>query len=358
MIDFLIKIKQHYTQNLPFVVYKKPKKNKVVGLFQHNDHLYFAESFKEKGFVFAPFVGQQFILIPANESIKWQSKCRDLDCNENRNLIEPQANDNDKTFFEKLVAKGVTEIKSGKIKKIVLSRQEIVEVPDFDLIKTLQRMLNSYPEAFCYCWFHPKIGLWMGATPEKLLKSRTTHFQTMALAGTQVAKNEIQSDININWGKKEIEEQQFVTEYILENLKPLTSEVAISSPYTTRAGKLYHINTDIEGQMLPQANLNDIVSVLHPTPAICGLPKVEAQNFILKNENYDRSYYTGYLGELNIKEFDKHPHKSELYVNIRCMQINNQKAYLYIGCGITANSSPENEWIESVNKSNTMKRVL
>jgi hypothetical protein len=54
MIDFFIKVKQQESQNLPFVLYKKPDKIKVVGYFQKNDHLYFAENFEEVGFIFAP----------------------------------------------------------------------------------------------------------------------------------------------------------------------------------------------------------------------------------------------------------------------------------------------------------------
>ena len=96
-----------------------------------------------------------------------------------------------------------------------------------------------------------------------------------------------------------MEEQQFVTDFILENLKNVTSEVAVSSPYTLKAGNLLHIKTDIEGVINENSNLKEVVSVLHPTPAVCGLPKDKAKDFILENEGYDREYYTGFLGELN-----------------------------------------------------------
>jgi isochorismate synthase len=96
---------------------------------------------------------------------------------------------------------------------------------------------------------------------------------------------------------------------------------------------------------------------LHPTPAVCGLPKEDSKKFIIENENYDRSYYTGYLGELNTRSVNNEL-SSDLYVNLRSMQIENENAYVYIGCGITKDSDPEKEWEESVNKSMTMKRVL
>jgi isochorismate synthase len=176
----------------------------------------------------------------------------------------------------------------------------------------------------------------------------------MALAGTQ----NYEDTIDVVWEKKEMEEQQFVTDFILDSIKSLTTEVAVSSPYTLKAGGVLHIKTDIEGKLNKDSNMKQVVSVLHPTPAVCGLPKQSAKNFILENEEYDREYYTGFLGEINKKEFSKDTSKTDLYVNLRCMQIKDKRAHLYIGCGITEASIPEKEWKESVNKSMTMKRVL
>ncbi|WPR70297.1 isochorismate synthase [Flavobacterium sp. NG2] len=356
MIDFFIKVKQQEAQHLPFVIYKKPNKKKLVGFFQNNDHLYFAENFKERGFVFAPFEGCQMILIPKEESVKWETRIVLSKESEELELGEYSSNENTigKAHFESLVQKGIDAIIKGDFNKVVLSREEIVSVPEFDLVTVFKKLIENYSEAFCYCWYHPKIGLWMGATPERLLKANRKQFYTMALAGTKIGDNAE----NAVWNAKEMEEQQIVTDFILENLKNKTSEIAISSPYTLQAGKLLHIITDIEGVIDENSNLGEVVAVLHPTPAVCGLPKNVAKEFILANEDYDRSYYTGFLGELNIKEFDKHQTRSDFYVNLRCMQIKDKEAHLYMGCGITKDSIPVNEWKESVNKSLTMKRVL
>jgi isochorismate synthase len=359
MIDFFIKVKQQHAQNLPFVIYKKPDKKTVVGLFQKNDHLYFAEDFTETGFVFAPFDGNQIILMPKKQSVKWESimsspkKKQDLELD-----IEEDAHA--KAHFEALVQKGIDGIARGLMNKVVLSREEIVDVPRFDIVATFKKVIKTYSTAFCYCWFHPKIGLWIGATPERLLKADKKQFYTMALAGTQ----KVQDSSEVVWEKKEMEEQQFVTDFIVDNLKGITSEVSISSPYTLKAGNVVHIKTDIEGVIHENSNLKQVVSVLHPTPAVCGLPKTVAKDFILENEEYDRGYYTGFLGELNKKGFMKLKLKSDLFVNLRCMQITSDpdgemsKAHLYMGCGITKDSVPEKEWSETVNKSMTMKRVL
>lgn len=353
MIDFFIKVKQQESQNLPFVIYRKPNKTKLIGFFQKNDHLYFAEDFKETGFIFAPFNGNQIILIPKKESVLWESELTAFKGNYDSDKEYPE-NNTDKERFESLVQKGVDATANGVFEKVVLSRKEIIDLPDFDLVSVFKKLIYTYPDAFCYCWYHPKIGLWIGATPERLLKASKKKFFTMALAGTQ----NYEDTIDVAWEKKEIEEQQYVTDFILDNIKSLTREVAISSPYTLKAGGVLHIKTDIEGKLNKDSNMKQVVSVLHPTPAVCGLPKESARNFILENEKYDREYYTGFLGEINKKEFSKDTSKTDLYVNLRCMQITNKQAHLYVGCGITKDSIPENEWKESVNKSMTMKRVL
>lgn len=353
MIDFFIKVKQQEGQHLPFVIYSKPNKNKLVGYFQKNDHLYFAEDFNETGFVFAPFDGSQIILIPKRQSVRWESHFLSFEENHHSDFASAE-NNQDKEHFEALVQKGIDAINNGTFNKVVLSREEIIDVPAFDVVAVFEKLVRTYPSAFTYCWYHPKIGLWMGATPERLLKSKKNKFYTMALAGTQP----FNGSSKVSWENKEKEEQQFVTDFILDNLKNVTSEVAISSPYTLKAGNVMHIKTDIEGIINEDSTLEQVVSILHPTPAVCGLPKSIAKDFILKNEEYDRQYYTGFLGELNFKSSNFEKAKSDLFVNLRCLQIKDKQAHLYVGCGITKDSIPEKEWIETVNKSLTMKKII
>jgi isochorismate synthase len=353
MNDFFIRVKQQEEQRLPFVIYSKPHKKKLVGFFQNNDHLYFAEDYTEAGFVFAPFNGNHAILIPEHQSEKYSISIRNS-IPKVQSSYDYKEDSHFKTEFESLVKKGIDAIGAGMFEKVVLSREEIIAIPQFDLVTVFEKLIQNYPDAFTYCWFHPKIGLWMGATPERLLKAKKKKFYTMALAGT---KN-FDPILEGVWKNKEIEEQRFVTDYILEHLKKHTSEISVSSPYTIKAGSVLHIKTDIEGIINKQSNLSQIISVLHPTPAVCGLPKASAKKFILENEGYERTYYTGFLGELNRRFGSKEKSKSDLFVNLRCMQVKDKMAHLYMGCGITKESVPEKEWIETVNKSTTMKRVI
>ncbi|MEO8240387.1 MAG: chorismate-binding protein [Flavobacterium sp.] len=352
MNDFFSTIRKHQEQNLPFVIYSKPNSSSIFAYLQQNETLYEVSDYSEKGFVFASFDEKQLILIPESESKIISAKQTEVVINavETEDLsFDSEA----KIQYEDLVEKGIQAIKNEEFKKVVLSRSEIVAVAKFDFITTFTYLIQLYPTTFTYCFFHPKIGLWMGATPEQLLKASGNIFETTALAGTQKAISEAE----ILWQQKEKDEQQYVTDFIIKRLREVATSVVITEPYSIKAGSIWHIKTDISGVLKDNSTLEEVIDTLNPTPAVCGLPKKKAKAFILENENYDRTFYTGFLGELN-SSFANKSVSSDLFVNLRSMQIQENKAILYMGCGITKESIPEKEWEESVNKSMTMKRVL
>lgn len=353
MTDFFNKVKQHFQQNLPFVIYKKPLNNSIKGLFQNDDILNLSENLSETGFVFASFDGNKKIFIPKNNSQDITADFISETVTINTKL-ESNLNETAKNNFEFIVSKAIQEIEKGTFSKVVLSRNETINLPGFDIVTLFVKLASSYPSAFVYCWFHPEIGLWIGATPECLLKVDGDKFQTEAIAGTQL----YQGSVEVIWQNKERDEQQLVTDYILETVKNSVSEVEISAPKTIKAGNLLHLKTAIQGIIDNETNLNELILLLHPTPAVAGLPKDKAICFINENEGYNREFYAGYLGEINYNNNSE----TDIYVNLRCMQIKKNRdkfqAHLYIGCGITKDSIPEKEWIETQNKAMTLKNVL
>jgi len=347
MKDLLEKAALQLEKKWPFVLYCKPNTDTIEGFLQLNDTLFHTYEFTEKGFVMVSFDGNDRILIPENQSeritVAKEQKTQTANSSPQKTFSE-----SDKNAFESLVQNGIDAIHDKEFDKVVLSRTEILKLKNFEALEIFQKLIDTYQTAFCYCFFHPKTGLWLGATPEKLLQVKNDKFKTMSLAGTQQF-NDIKE---VMWEDKEKEEQQFVTNFILENLENVTSDIAFTNPYTYRAGNLLHIKTDIEGSINEDSTLKHILDILHPTPAVCGLPKLKAKTFILENEGYNRSFYSGFLGELNLN------HKTDLYVNLRCMEIKNNHAHLFMGCGITKDSNPEKEFEETVNKSMTMKKIL
>jgi isochorismate synthase len=340
-------------KKMPFVIYCKPNSDKLIGVFQKNDNLFEIDNFEETGFAFVSFDGKKKYIIPRNESDVYIETTNEIDYFI-ENEIDLNIDSNTKKTFENLVEKGVKAIQNNQFDKVVLSRKEILQIENFDFEKSFNKFIFNYQNTFKYCFYHPKIGFWMGATPEQFLQSSENKIKTVSFAGTQpYAESE-----KYIWEEKEKQEQQFVTDFILDNLKKYSTEISFSEPYTFRAGSIVHIKTDIEATINIKNDFRKIIEKLHPTPAVCGLPKAEAMQFIIANEDYDRTFYTGFLGELNIDFATFRNEKSDLFVNLRCMNIENNSANIYVGCGITKDSIPENEFVETVNKSKTMKKVL
>ncbi len=187
----------------------------------------------------------------------------------------------------------------------MLSRVETLLLKETDPVRLFKRLLNSYPSAFVYLWYHPEVGLWLGATPETLMRIEGNRFETMALAGTQQYKG----TIDVSWGDKEKDEQNIVTNFVVEALKNKVNDLDIMPTETIKAGNVLHLLTKIKGTInFEKLSLKQIISALHPTPAICGIPREESKQFIFKNENYNREFYTGFLGEINMS-----PEKTSKY---------------------------------------------
>jgi len=329
-----------------FVFYRKGGEQKGTVVIQKDANLYPVSDYSQSGFVMAAFdTAKLMVLIPYDKATisTFKNPVSTVKKSGIRGL--PLTNPKREAHID-LVHKTISFIKEKKARKIVISR---CLQYDFDSQKTgeiFQRLLKNYPEAMVYIWHHPKVGLWMGATPEKLVHLSQQEFTTMALAGTQKYQE------NCLWKAKEKEEQQLVSAYIKQQLAPLSKEIKVSHPYTLKAGHLAHICSDFKGKLAPKHGLSSLLAQLHPTPAVCGTPQEIARDFILKNEGYDRKFYTGFLGELNRNNV------SDLYVNLRCMELVKDKAILYIGGGITAASDPEAEYQETQNKANVMGRML
>ena len=261
-----------------------------------------------------------------------------------------------KDEFCRLVQDALTYIQSTGIKKIVTSRTTESPLPrDFDPVTAFRLLCRRYPHAFVSLVSIPTVGTWLGASPELLLSLSAQRLSTVALAGTQAYSPDIPLSA-VHWDTKEIEEQALVSDYIREFFQKLAlPHLAENGPETVSAGNVAHLQTKFEINLEPAELLhvaNEILNKLHPTSAVCGMPKQEALSFILDKENYNRAFYSGFLGPIHVQ------HQSQLFVNLRCMQLNEDRAMLYVGAGITRDSVPESEWEETVLKSNTLLAIL
>jgi len=258
--------------------------------------------------------------------------------------------------FTTLVDDAIDFIGETGIAKVVVSRTAARTLPErFDPAIVFAALCERYPHAFVSLVAVPGVGTWLGATPEILLTLDNTALTTMALAGTQRRPNDLPLE-RVTWGRKETVEQDMVSAYVRGFFWDAgVMHVEESGPQTIAAGSVVHLQTLFRVE-LPEAErlalANRVLDELHPTSAVCGMPKHQALAFILAHEGYDRSFYSGFLGPVHIQG------ESSLYVNLRCMQLGESAAHLYVGAGITADSQPQAEWRETELKAETMLAVL
>jgi isochorismate synthase len=242
-------------------------------------------------------------------------------------------------------AKEVTTLlQESAMKKLVYSRVKAEKISISGKV-LFDRLENAYPNAFVYYFQDPVLGEWIGATPEILIKGMNNAFVSMSLAGTKKV------DDTRSWGKKEMDEQNFVSQFIEETLlNHGVQDVTFDGPKTVQAGPLNHLRTDFQWKSTTNTAWQ-IAQVLHPTPAVSGTPVQTASEWILSNEKHERLFYAGMIGELQAESMN-------VYVNLRCGQLIGDQLYLYLGGGFTAESNPEKEWEETENKSKTLLDLL
>ena len=156
---------------------------------------------------------------------------------------------------------------------------------------------------------------------------------------------------NMTWSTKNIQEQRIVATYITECLEQFTDNYVEEGPRTVRAANLVHLRSDFTFSLNDNDHIGNLLQALHPTPAVCGLPKFETFRFIMNNEHTPRRYYSGFIGPMGTEE-------THLYVSLRCMNIDGDVCHLYAGGGLLKDSILEQEWNETEAKLQTMLQLL
>ncbi len=340
------------TYKKPFVAYQLPDSNEEITLILKENSIKsfedYSEISEEAGFIFTPFDtrnNKNYFIKP--EEICKNGKCFRgdlfLDKKEGiNNTILPKV-DETKAAYQKQFEQLLAKLQGNELEKVILSRTLTLEAyPEEEQTYTFYHLIKQYPKALVY-WIHlPHLGVnWMGATPELLLKKEANELKTLALAGTKRPEEE--------WTAKEKKEQQIVADYVAQKLSEFSP--TISATETVNAGDIQHLATHFTITD-NTANFFPILKKLHPTPAICGLPKKQAFKAIKDIEQHDRSYYCGALGVLDLDG------TTEVYVNLRCMQLTKNAACLFVGGGLTKDSNLEREWQETERKADTLRKLL
>ena len=345
----------------PFAIWRIPGETELRFIAQTTGQPQVLYDIKElngrHGFVIAPFqVSRQkpiFLInpdryeIPKNPVIVSVTEANSPD--EKTCLVEIPEHETKAEYIGRL-NRFLEPLKRGELSKLVLSRcRTIPRQAGFSPGKAFVAAEKRYIRSYVYLCHLPEIGTWMGSTPEILLAGERNRWQTVALAGTQPL---VDGHLPESWSNKNWREQQFVAYYIRQQLAALGMHPDEEGPFTVQAGEMAHLKSLFSFTLDRTDLLGDLLERLHPTPAVCGLPKEEAYRFILREEGYDRSYYSGFVGWLDPAG------KTDLYVNLRCMNIQSHALTLFAGGGILPDSIPDDEWQETKDKMETMRRLL
>lgn len=247
------------------------------------------------------------------------------------------------------------QLDAGIFRKIVLARcaEERME-GECSPMELFLCACQLYPRMFISLVSTARSGIWLTATPEILLEGDSREWRTIALAGTMRLEGDSLSGEGeaATWSTKNIQEQRIVVTYITECLEQFTSDFHEEGPHTVRAANLVHLRSDFTFTLPDSLHIGELLHVLHPTPAVCGLPKRETFDFIIRNEHTPRRYYSGFMGMLDPDG------ETHLYVSLRCMSIEGDRCSLYAGGGLLKESTVEQEWQETEAKLETMRRCI
>lgn len=240
--------------------------------------------------------------------------------------------------------------------KVVLSRETTLSFADpIDHWTLLQHWQRVTPNCYQFAFQFSEHEAFIGCSPERLYLRQNQHIISEAVAGTVLRGNSEQADFalaeSLFIDPKLRLENDLVQQFLEPILSSLCNDITVDKMTILKLKHIQHLKKSIHGELHHNVNDAMLINELHPTPAVGGYPKQHALEFIHKNEQYQRGWYSGLVGVLN-------DDKSELCVAIRSALITNNKMKIFSGAGIVNGSVADLEWQELNNKINTLLNLL
>ncbi len=275
----------------------------------------------------------------------------------NHSHLRPTPVVNDHHHWNKRVQQALAAIGNGQLHKVVLSRQLRIELPPrFQLQHTLAWLVPRYPQCTLFAVRHGGQTL-LGVSPENLLSLEQRRLRVDAVGGTAERSTDPHRDLQLaetlaGTGKT-LHEHRLVVQDIIQQLQPYCSGLVYpQQPDILKLPTVQHLHSRISGQTATDASVLQLAAHLHPTPATGGLPRKVALNWLRDHGEQQRGWYTGALGWLSAAG------DGELAVILRCALLGQRQATLYAGAGIVAGSDPQQEFLETEWKLQTMISAL
>ncbi|MGB4073964.1 isochorismate synthase [Pseudomonas sp.] len=260
----------------------------------------------------------------------------------------------DQAGFKQAVGRAVEVLRGGQVSKVVLSRLLQLEFDNAPCAATVfQGLRQQNPEAYHFSMDLPDGGVLIGASPELLLRQHGRHFTSNPLAGSAKRLPDPAADKRVAQAllqsTKDLHEHRLVIEELDRQLRPLCRSLNVAAaPSLLKTARLWHLSTQIAGELATPASALSLACRLHPTPALCGFPTAAAKQLIAELEPFDRGVFGGIVG------WSDADGNGEWAVVIRCGIVEHTRVSLFAGAGLVTASCPESEWLETGNKLGTM----
>jgi len=252
--------------------------------------------------------------------------------------------------YQDAVRLALSEIADGTYSKVVLARDLAGTVPgDADLRRLVRALSTGYPDT----WTFAVDGL-IGASPETLVTAHARTVTARVLAGTTARGADPEEDAEASAAlaasAKDLDEHSYAVRSVLATLQPHTRTLTASpAPFILELPNLFHLATDVAGQLDDGASSLDLVGAMHPTAAVAGSPADAAIAAIRQIEPFDRGRYAGPVGWIDASG------DGEWAIALRCAQFGPavddasgaRRVTAYAGAGIVAGSDPESELLET-----------
>ncbi|WP_338849292.1 isochorismate synthase [Massilia sp. W12] len=267
--------------------------------------------------------------------------------------------------YQHAVRSAVQAITRGELHKVVLARSLDLQVraAGFDLAAIVQGLAERNQAGYSWAIDLPQSPrrTLLAASPELVLARDGMQVRSHPLAGSIARAADPQEDHRRAAGLlasvKDLQEHAPVVQAIAETLRPYCKRLHVpATPQLVATPTMWHLGTLIEGELAAPVSSLELAIALHPTPAVCGVPRQAAADFLQAHEGFAREMYAGLCGWSDAQG------NGEWALNLRCADMQRSTEHwrmrLYAGAGIVQGSEPEAEWLETEGKLRTLLRGL
>ncbi|KAA3613300.1 MAG: isochorismate synthase [Calditrichaeota bacterium] len=247
--------------------------------------------------------------------------------------------------------------KKRQLDKVVLARKSVFEFDEkIDSVSLISTLRNSNSKLFYFLFQFDENSAFLGGSPELLYLRKGLQIKSEAIAGTRpcgaTPAEAKQFGADLLACEKDIREHRFVLDSIKNNLLEICETVDTDDQLSLlQLSRVQHLRCRLQGILSPGITDAHIIELMHPTPAVGGIPKEKAIAAIRQLEHFDRGWYAAPVGYISQNE-------AEFVVAIRSGLVRNNQLSLFSGAGIVEGSVAASEWEEIENKiANFMKAI-